>query len=540
MVIAAGLAGALIGGALFSWGTTAMMVGWMVGSWLYGLASPASEGGMVPNEMPMLNQALRGTPIFVTFGTNRVSAQIVWAKNWTATRKQAGGKGKGGGGSGGGGAGKGGAAGYNYDYSTDLMYNYGMFDQASVARRGWVGGDFMSRSTLASILATHPDPDVSSGQLLQAVLSRVYHFRKQVPEEGANLTFTECFFASGYTNNHVDLDNWTYFQQQEGVVTAWPNSLYIGFKTLELGTAGIMPQLSFEFSPLGAAQLDPAEDGFLNKVEADDIGSSTSWGAVIGNNTLARGDDARHYVYQLTNNAHAVYCVETDVTFTIDATWIADRFIEAGGTAGTAGVAIHTVPGKPYLFLHTFNTGANFDCRTCRVYINTGGTFVGQGLATGLATGLPGPIFDARSCIATSTHMYLTGHTNRAIGTQQAAIWRFPLTGNVIGVGVGAWDSNFVQAYLSEMSDATTGVGDVYDVALVVGAPVRENGAGLILEGALPPAALWTVTQQLVDLAAAGQNDIIDAATTAKLIYSANATTYSDVRISVQRSYEEV
>jgi hypothetical protein len=66
----------------------------LIGEWLLTPKSKAANSSQ-PSEMPSVNQALRGTPMFVTFGSCRVSAQLTWTKNWKAIRQASQGKGGG-------------------------------------------------------------------------------------------------------------------------------------------------------------------------------------------------------------------------------------------------------------------------------------------------------------------------------------------------------------------------------------------------------------------------------------------------------------
>lgn len=122
---------ALIGGiaapgAAFS--TLGAAVGWTVGAWLFGPKANSDNQIFDPGaeEMPRINQALRGATMPVLFGTNRVSSNIVWTANFTTVRKESttGGGGKAGG-SGGGKMGSAPAQ-VSYEYKWDMLFHIGM------------------------------------------------------------------------------------------------------------------------------------------------------------------------------------------------------------------------------------------------------------------------------------------------------------------------------------------------------------------------------------------------------------------------------
>jgi hypothetical protein len=202
----------------------------LIGEWLLGPKTGSTTAA--PDGMPMLNSALRGQAIPVTFGANRVSAQVVWTKNFNAVRQQSSGKGgaKGGGSGGFGSAKGGGSAGVGYLYYWDMMFNFGMVDVPSLVTKGWLGADKLDNLTLNAITAggasgfLDPDPTGKS----------------------AHMTFTEAFFSPGYVTDDVRLENWSYFESQMGFRCAWPSTTYIGFEQLELGQTPSVPQLSIE------------------------------------------------------------------------------------------------------------------------------------------------------------------------------------------------------------------------------------------------------------------------------------------------------
>lgn len=228
-------------GGYYAFGTTGMAVGWLVGAWLFGPKGNSTTQGMKPATMPSFNQALRGSTMYITFGANRVSAQMVWSANWKPVRQQASGKGgaKGGGSGGMGSAKGGGSSGTYYTYTFDLVYHYGMVDAPSYARTGWVGGDRLSNDTLNNInsgVAGFTSIGTSKSQDAQT----------------ATMTATSYFCAGGYATGDVDLTNWSYMTTQDGsTAPAWPYTFWVGFQKLQLGQSPAIPQLALELVPIG-------------------------------------------------------------------------------------------------------------------------------------------------------------------------------------------------------------------------------------------------------------------------------------------------
>jgi hypothetical protein len=215
----------------------------LIGEWLLGPKGKSTTAA--PDSMPMLNSALRGQVIPVTFGTNRVPAQIVWTNKFTAIRQKSSGKGgaKGGGSGGGGSAKGGGSAGVGYLYYWDMIYNFGMMDRPSILTKGWLGSDRLDDLTINAITAGLGSVDTTLDPV----------------KKSAHLSFTEAFYAPGYKTGDVNLDSWTYFTDTMHFDCAWPMTCYIGFNQLELGQSPIIPQLSVELTPLeGEVDVTPA------------------------------------------------------------------------------------------------------------------------------------------------------------------------------------------------------------------------------------------------------------------------------------------
>jgi hypothetical protein len=291
MQIVGGAIGATAG--FFIGGPAGAQIGWLAGSWVGGMLSKSTTPGPKPQSMPNINQALRGSPVYVTFGTNRVYPSTTWRKNWHPTRMKGGGKkgGAKGGGSGGGGAAKGGgSAGVAYTYSQDMIYEFGIMDVPAWPRKGWIGGDAIDQATMTAILAGWP---AAQGQI-DNVFGLIGTTNDQ-PK--AKLDFTECNYNPGYGTGDPLLETWAYFEQQEGVACAWPDVAWLGFKTLQLGQANTVPQMSLELGPLSTSTS--TNFGFINYQLATDVN--------------VQGPLANGHCYVIANSKHWI-CDDTMTT----------------------------------------------------------------------------------------------------------------------------------------------------------------------------------------------------------------------------------
>lgn len=429
MLLALPALGSLIGGALFSWGTTAMTVGWMVGAWLAGPQTGANKPGMDPAAMPMLNQALRGSPMFITFGTNRVSSQIVWSKNYKPIRHNSGGKGGKGGGSGNMGSMKGGGSGaYYYTYTWDLMFHFGMVDVPVVIRNGWIGGDRVTAHTIAIWNST---VDNAPGIGLTSL-----------SPQKATLDAVETFFAPGFPTGSADLDTWAYFTSQEnGALCAWPYTSWLGFKSLNLGQSPVIPQLSVELTPLAGSTFTSTPLGYDNNFKCSDAGSSL-FENMPTNNMMLLGDDGKHYVIFRTNNKHILYCIETDTATTMDTTFIANRFTESTSAQGTQTDVCVVCPETPYFYILTNTPTAHvtYEIYACRCRINSSGVVEGVGYVqaeTGDLLGIINPD-GVRAATVWGNEVHIAASSG-----DTPLIFSLPLTTNFGSVSPGTWNTFF-------------------------------------------------------------------------------------------------
>lgn len=262
----------------------------LVGSWLLGPQSGATKPK--PEKIPNINMAQRGSPMFITFGTNRVSAQANWQKNFKAKKNSSGGKK--GGGSGGMGAAKG-ASGSQapYTYSIDMMFHFGMVDLPSNIIRGWVGADPWDADTLTAIQAGAASPSLStpSGGKKSSGSSG----NNNTTHILSHLAFSDCFVWQGWPTGDVNLEAWPYFTAQEVVPIAFPYTVGIGFEHLILGDTPAVPQISIE---LGASIGGNAAINLSAGYNGD---NQLFYNNIVGPVVMVNSDQSRA-IYVASNN----------------------------------------------------------------------------------------------------------------------------------------------------------------------------------------------------------------------------------------------
>lgn len=331
------LAFAGAGGLLF--GNVGMAAGWLIGAWLFGPKAETQNQIFDPGaqEMPRFNQSLRGVTVPILFGTNRVSSNIVWVKNFQTIRHetssgagQGGGKGGGSGGGGKSGGGQQTGTQVSYEYKWDMLFHIGMSPEPYGLFGGWSNTQRIAASNIEdigagsggvqSIITCNPGAPILSA-LSPCTSQNVTNSVNggAVAQQGnntASLTFDDSFYGAGGATNDSNYDNWDYFEAQEGTPTRWPFTEYVGFKGLSLGSTPTVPQLSWEIGPGTAVfNCDTQFLGSRNK------STSSVWG-LYGTNSMMVGEDNRHYI--LINDGTAfnqdlvLYCMDTDTTITID------------------------------------------------------------------------------------------------------------------------------------------------------------------------------------------------------------------------------
>lgn len=307
----------------------------IIGEWLIG--SPGTKQN--PNAMPQLNQSLRGSSMPVTFGTARVSAQVPWTKNWKAIK---GSGGKKGGGSGGLGAAKG-ASQNGYIYYWDSMFNYGFVDQPSFIGRAWVGTDPVKKEDVETLNA--------GLGVNYAVVNSAY---TSISSNVAHLQYTEAQVNPGYATGDTNLETWSYFQTQEGVSCAWPSNFWIGFRALNLGNSGQLPQLAVELVPLSGAQGLIVDTGFIGKAN----GTAYTGG-------MLRDDNGNYYAIRQPGTV-----LENSVLYRVDnptvdlytfhsATWIGQVTARIPSITTAFANFGDFIWGTPYFYICGYQIAAN-------------------------------------------------------------------------------------------------------------------------------------------------------------------------------------
>lgn len=360
---------------------------WIIGGALLGvgLIGEALLGGgksstTRPDAMPQMNSAARGSPIYVTFGANRVYPQVTWTKNFNAVRQQSSGKGGGkGGGSGGMGSMKGGgSAGQQYEYFWDMSFNFGMMDTPSIITQGWVGGDPVDDTSIQNILAGFiPSGKTDTGGGFFGAFEALIQFMKAkataVNNNGtATLKFTSAFYAAGYNTGDPGLETWAYFQSQESVACQFPSTAWIGFQQLDLGPSPAIPQLSFEFTPSSVGIA--AGNGYVSRADASSTGSQ---GFRYNGHGLLRDENNNFYALA---EGHGPVGVGNRATITNIAT---DAFVNVSETqfqadTGDTNGIWNSVPcpDTPYFYMCTYvaSTGGAFKNTIYLYKVNTDGT----------------------------------------------------------------------------------------------------------------------------------------------------------------------
>ena len=289
MAMFAPIIGAAIGGVATGFSTWGMAAGWLVGSWLFGPKAENDNKVFDPGaeEMPRFNQALRGSTMTVMFGTNRVSSNVVWQKNFTTIRKESSSSGGGGKGGGSGMGMKGGGpetSEVTYTYKWDLLFHIGMSDTDQQLYGGWLGGERLDDDAMTGILS-------NSDNAFAAFLSTVNR------ENSATLSYDEGYFHGSAATGDT-IDNWAHFQTEEGGAYRWPYTTYIGFKQLNLGSHAIVPQLTWE---IGGSTLDfQASGAYIRQGYPEGSGSPET--NLLGESSGSIVKDA------VTGDLYHVYC----------------------------------------------------------------------------------------------------------------------------------------------------------------------------------------------------------------------------------------
>lgn len=391
----------------------------VLGYWLLGGQKSTTQK---PDRMPALNVSMRGSPVFVTFGSNRISAQVPWSDNFKAVRNNGGGKfGSKSGGSGGLGAGKGASDGTGgYEYFQDMMFHFGIMDQPSMIRQAWIGGDNVKASDVAAITA-------GGSTTIQAV------FPPETKDPNANvatISFSEAFYAPGYNTDDPSLESWDYFEEQEGFLCAFPSNAWIGFKQLDLGSSSAIPQLACELVPINLS-VGPAPS-FEQSIQLSRTGGSTI--AAIGTNYAFMSDAAgnRWLILEGAVSGYQLYSPDTDTLVNItNAAYVSAVAGLTGKDASswTIGPGVWPVPGTKY-FLMTRASGGAGNVVGILFQVNPDGTYEEAGgfQSTLDGIGLAWWPTDADALTYTEGNLLVAGEfTSGSIGGRNYGIQKFPI-----------------------------------------------------------------------------------------------------------------
>lgn len=351
MALIAPVAFAAAGGLLSGGATWGMAAGWLIGSWLFGPKAEDNNKVFDPGEeeLPRFNQALRGSTIPILFGTNRVSSQIVWTKNWTVIRKES----SSGGGGKGGGSGLGGKQGsqqgeVTYEYKWDLMFHIGMADESMDLYGGWLISERLNGDTVAAILAGADSQWATFNALTRAASDAdsvwdagAIGAQYESGEIGADFDFEDSYYhGAGATGG--TFDNWAHFETEEGGPYRWPYTLYVGFKQFNLGSSARVPQITWEVGPGGITYESDntyIRQGYpegSSSPESNSLGES--YGAIIKDSVT--GELYQHYC-RSSAFPRAIYCRKlsdgTDITMDTDeGSWEANYTTDWNAIMGTA------------------------------------------------------------------------------------------------------------------------------------------------------------------------------------------------------------
>lgn len=324
---------------------------------------------------PTLNTAVRGADMSMTFGSNRVTAQVGWTNNFQAVRQKSSGKGGAkGGGSGGFGSMKGGAsAPVNYEYFWDMIFVFGMFDTPSIIRRAWIGGDPVDDASVSAI----------TGGLSQSVQSLFPVFTVDPAQEIASIKFTEAFFAPGYATGDPNLSTWAYFEDVTGFPCQFPNVSWIGFNQLDLGQSSAIPQISCEFVPVTATF--GYDGGFLSLSKSAPGNEGSAFRYNVGYNEDAAGNQYAGDAQYIGVNANRATLTRIDgitQNSITETQWRSDAAALGLNTLSLGFENTLFIPGTPYFYIcGNASTGvANYYDLVGVLYaINSDGTLSRQG-----------------------------------------------------------------------------------------------------------------------------------------------------------------
>lgn len=276
-----------------------LAVSFLIGSWL--LFPKAQEDNEIfdpgAEELPRSNQALRGATLNTLFGTNRVSSNITWTKNWNVERHETSSSGGNKGGGSGGSKQPEQPGQVSYTYTWDIMCTLGMVPETYSLYGGWTNQQRMNDDVIASIG--------------QDFTNFSFQSPSSVPNE-AQIEFVDAFYHGGSPTTDTTADNWDYWEAQEGFPCRWPSIAWIGFETLNLGNRAALPTLEWEIGP-GDAQLNFL-GGFIDQANGGDTGvpAPTAHEFIFGDDgeRYIVGDDGTPGIYRFDKSAGTLTLVE--------------------------------------------------------------------------------------------------------------------------------------------------------------------------------------------------------------------------------------
>jgi hypothetical protein len=406
------------------WTIGAALVGvGILGYWLLGPKNSSTQDK--PQAMPKLNQSMRGSTVYVSFGSNKINAQVPWTKNFHAIRQQSSGKGGGKlGGSGGFGSAKGGgSAAQSYIYKWDMIFTYGIMDQPCYIRRGWIGGDLIDKANLNTLTGGDTDAAIAA-----------YGSTTAMPDEQiAKLTYGSAHVARGYGTGDVNLTSWTYFQTQEGLACAFPYNAWVGFEQLNLGQTPSVPQLSLEFVPV------PVDGGFASNVAFGATFNSTTSGHSTLNEASSNGfmeANGKHYsVMQDDQSSLYMVCVEDGSFQKLSNAQFQTDVGSASYGIGTGGIPC---PGTAYYWIISASpNAAHFDIKAARYKIGTSGEWTVDTVVNASTATTNYALFDWSSSLVDGTNVIALGIVSS--GARHLAYVTLPLTGSTLGTWESLW-----------------------------------------------------------------------------------------------------
>lgn len=234
MAIAVPVIGWAIGGLAFTAEFSALgaSIGWLVGSWVVGGMGEEATFDPGLQEMPLINNSLRGVTMPVIFGTVRCSANIIYRDGYTVDKNTY---------SQGGGSGGGGVETTEYTYFLDFIFHFGMVYKPAKLKGAFIGPKAINNNSLSQIITTSDGEgftEPSNDPLFD-------HFSWwDVEGDTLKVEADEAYFYGGADADSTET-GWAYFNSQVGGSDIrWPSTVWLGFRQLNLGAQPSIPNLN--------------------------------------------------------------------------------------------------------------------------------------------------------------------------------------------------------------------------------------------------------------------------------------------------------